>query len=616
MGYIAIHTPDTIIEITESRLCNVQSFKRNESTESDFLTVRFISAEYFNIPIGSYINQEETRFYMISQGIVKKNNSRNFDHTFIFHSPLGVMNNYKMLNNHTNYEGKLSFFMNGTITDFVALIKHNMERCDFHTYDYEAAELTDTKNINFNDVSCLEALKIVSEEFDTEFWLDSGGLASIIHIGKRPTEYPIVFEYGENKGLISITEQPDGNKTQVKRLYVEGGERNIPKNYENDRLLMPGGQKYLNNDVLGVEEYVMFDDIYPHREGTITVVESFDEFIDHNMPFNLNETTSEGESLHLISGVSAKIHFNSGNLEGYEFEILGYNHSLRKFKLKQQESDYGVAVPNQEQSAYQMQVGDKYVILDIRMPESYVSMAESKLYQRAHSYFEKLKKEPKQLLIEIDPYYIKKKKDEYGSMILKVGQEIIIKDDSFNIYNKMIIKSKETNYITNSKYIENIYETKIQIKHPDEQIEDVTVPLKITLEHFDIWEYMAGFGLNGSHLMTLPYESELIIPVQGTGQIIAMVLMPKFKVISGNVGSEISYALHEFKLYKNDILIHTVDNSLGAINTQNKWCYLEKTVELFGELPMIEAGIYTFELTVSDGIVTNTESFSLTVSNE
>ena len=41
---------------------------------------------------------------------------------------------------------------------------------------------------------------------------------------------------------------------------------------------------------------------------------------------------------YLIAGTPAKLHFNKGNLAGYDFELLaltGYNHATKCFKVKQ-----------------------------------------------------------------------------------------------------------------------------------------------------------------------------------------------------------------------------------------------------------------------------------------
>lgn len=171
----------------------------------------------------------------------------------------------------------------------------------------------------------------------------------------------------------------------VTRLYVYGGDRNIPTDYrdgESNRLLMRGGQKYLSDgNGLPNERVYRNDDIYPHRKSGIRAVrmseKGFFFVTDDTIDFDINK--------HLMDGVTAKISFLSGRLAGYQFEIARYDHPTRTIEIKQQtEQEY--VIPNE---TMRPQVGDEYVLLDIIMPDTYITNAEEELYEDAMRYFRK-----------------------------------------------------------------------------------------------------------------------------------------------------------------------------------------------------------------------------------
>ena len=103
------------------------------------------------------------------------------------------------------------------------------------------------------------------------------------------------------------------------------------------------------------------------------------EFYDAAMDFDLNEKDAEGNTLYLVPGAAAKVHFNTGNLAGYEFEITEYDHMSRRFTIKGFTDENGYSFPNPDNSAFQFAANDDYVLLDIDMPETYKADAEERL---------------------------------------------------------------------------------------------------------------------------------------------------------------------------------------------------------------------------------------------
>ena len=156
-----------------------------------------------------------------------------------------------------------------------------------------------------------------------------------------------------------------------------------------------------------IERVVIFDEVFPSRTGTVTEVLSPFRFSDETM-FDLYEKDLEnGGFMYLLSGVKPKVSFLTGNLAGYEFEISGF--SVDTFDIVQITDERGAVFPNPDTEAFQIQPGDKYVILDIKMPQSYIDEAESRLFDLATDWLSEYSNPQQKLEISIDPLYIRDK---------------------------------------------------------------------------------------------------------------------------------------------------------------------------------------------------------------
>lgn len=191
--------------------------------------------------------------------------------------------------------------------------------------------------------------------------------------------------------------------------------------------------EYLENDAavskFGIlERTVIFDDIYPHREGSVTSLgPEFRMFADNTM-FDLSLTDANGNTTYLIPGLEAKVHFNTGKLAGYEFVISFFDTATKMFTLRSITDERGLQLPNPDEAEFQIHVGDKYVILDINLPYSYINAAEQKLLQKANSWLEKYSNEQVSYLVEVDEKYVKD-----NSIAFKEGDKINLYDTQLGV---------------------------------------------------------------------------------------------------------------------------------------------------------------------------------------
>ena len=278
------------------------------------------------------------------------------------------------------YSTAADFDLTANIEEFLSLVVRNMNRVLTNGWRYEVADtgidLNDLRNITFSMQNCLDALNAICEEYELE-WKFEGGVLKVAREFRDITG--VTLKYPVNLlSPVKLTREDDSETCT--RLFVFGGERNIPSDYGHGRLMMSGGEEYLTRAGSNYvkEKCKVFDEVYPRRNSHITGVSvnarGIHFVMDSNLDFNINDRLTDN---------TAKIAFTSGKLVGYEFEIASYNHTGRMIELKQQpEGD--VVIPNDSMKA---EPGDRYVLLDIRMPDEYIRNAELELREKAMEYF-------------------------------------------------------------------------------------------------------------------------------------------------------------------------------------------------------------------------------------
>lgn len=228
----------------------------------------------------------------------------------------------------------------------------------------------------------------VANKFETEWEINDYTIS--LHKVEYFKDDPLPLAYGKGNGFepgVGRTTQSD--ELPIKRLYVQGGDRNIDRSkYGSAELLLPKSQtlvyegRIYQSDAEGYsieridkvsdavkEDSLDCSEIYPSRVGTVSAVECIDagknfyDIIDNSIPAELNFND------YVIEGETATIIFQKGMLAGddKQFEFK-YNHSERRFELVPQEID-GVTMPNE---TFSPAVGDTYAIFGIMLPDSYI----------------------------------------------------------------------------------------------------------------------------------------------------------------------------------------------------------------------------------------------------
>ena len=381
----------------------------------DVVNATLKSKSALDIAIKDYIVHEGKNYYINNLPQVKKFSSLNYEYTAVFESL-----QYQLLKTQYLSSGLSEFDLVGDADDFMDLIITNLNRVD-SGWTKGTVKSTNAIHLSFREESCLAVIQRLASEFECEFELSTKEI-KFTDIG---SDSGLSFSYGKNKGLYDLTRQTVSSKNIVTRLYAYGSERNLDKDYRtySKRLMFDAaGSNYVENNVATyglIEAVKIFEEVYPHREGTISWVDAGDVkvFRDSGIDFDVNS--------YLIEGVSAKIHFNTGNLAGFEFELTSYEHGDKEFVLLKNSNIQDYELPS---ATLKPAIGDKYVILDITMPAGYITTAESDLTTKATDFINENSDPRVNYLLTPDPKYFKD-----NVISLKVGDKVTIVDSELSI---------------------------------------------------------------------------------------------------------------------------------------------------------------------------------------
>lgn len=321
--------------------------------------------------------------------------------------------------------------------------------------------------------NCLSVLQTLCSEdkFGVEFEIERVNGVYVINIKKTIGQtLPFVLEYGKGKGLYSISRENVSSSNIVTRLKVYGSTENITSKYRADRLCMYGKDKassYIEK-ADAVAKYGIFEgrknfDIKPTFPGKVSSVVDGDvlSFIDTSFPFDINAKNASGETLYLISGVSAKVHFNSGNLAGYEFEVHAYDHATHKFTLVKQTDDRGNVFPSETSPAFQIGKNDTYKVLDIAYSRDIEEDAEKKLAEEGNKYYDQNSQPKVQYSVNVTKAFIENKLalSDGITNVFAPGDYLPIKDDEIGVDKSIRIKSFTRNVLDPYDYSLTISDT-------------------------------------------------------------------------------------------------------------------------------------------------------------
>ena len=453
MGSIVIYNKNS--ETLQIRATVTKAEQSIKLLAEDVLNITIGSPDVINFEIGDYIEYCGKTYTLNQLPSVTKKNEKDYSYSCQFEGEQYELLDCAWLLPSNTYGDSFT----GNLYDFLKILFENIERTGKSWILGEYPEETEYKTLTYTQTNCLQVLQNLCSEYSVEFQILRDGENRILNLKEQIGEqFPTRFEYGRTGGLYQIDRKTANSKNVITKLFVFGSDKNLPSYYRENKLCLPNKERnesYISDEettkIYGVKENVkVFSDIYPARYGKVTGTEADVKiFYDTSMDFDLNETDNQKQTKWLIPSTPAKIQFNSGGLAGYSFEIVSYDHYLKRFKIKQFKDANGLEFPNIESKAFQIKIGDEYFITDIRVPESYIKEAEKKLETEGKKYFDENCKPQVNYTIKLDPFFLKKLYDDTKTdvEIFKVGDFIELFDFDLNVLKKLRISAFTRNLL-------------------------------------------------------------------------------------------------------------------------------------------------------------------------
>lgn len=444
-------------------------------------TSTFISDAKINFDVFDYIDYRGERFELELLPTVKKISKHQYSYDLNFVSLKYELERCMMRNIVPSDNGIV--YPTPLVVEFTGTVKYLAERiqaCLDAMYGKGVWSITladgvdsEEKNISMSNQNCWSALSLVNTEYKLNYFVKG---RSVTISGAEPVVNN-VFEYGKGKGLYEIERISDADTGIVTKLRAYGGTRNLdysypkkpewtdsilPANYALSplRLMLPSFKTdgvtdfvLASNEAIakyGIREGVItYDDIYPSITGmknsagqAIDEIKSVDAITSETQPtftvqlydlgFDLNESLTTDE---------AQLSMKSGALQGYAFTITkivkasdgSYTLTLGRNTLEESDTD-NFTVPNKD---WNMKAGDRFVLLNILMPQEYIRAAENRLLERAKEYIAKYSSTNYSYNIGVDEIFMARNANFYNEIM--EGKRLTVNDPEMGIDHENVI---------------------------------------------------------------------------------------------------------------------------------------------------------------------------------
>lgn len=478
---IGIFSPDGGLLINAPVTDNCE---RNETLMGDeYVSLSFNHEAGTGIPAFSYI-EYDGRFYFCKDDYHPQNAGGYYKYEVRFVSASNMLDKfvfmrYVSVGSETWREAEFSINANiltiGTI--IVQSIREAVRRlpdCKFKSF-LSAIDLPagnsygDTKlqALSFSGTDIRSAITTVANTWETECWIEETGTAAYLHFDKCETGDLLTLsdEYVETDGVwksggLTECSYASNKNTPVQRIIPYGSERNIIRkvaqqtvagnvmnvSYAKRLKLDPDTTYNVSYDGeaaqvttdgdgafslpgvnTGVESVEFFDDVYPRETF---VVDSVAQKGNQNYPYyTITAHASSGVEpslpVEIAEGLTLSIIFESGYLNGFEFEVRDDSKQggvLTLTIIPQTDGD-DVQVPI---GSFVPKEGDTFAMFNMIMPESYVTAAKQELAQEAYVKLCEVRDTMPELNCQSEPSYFV----EHG-VNLKVGTRISVDSNLF-----------------------------------------------------------------------------------------------------------------------------------------------------------------------------------------
>ena len=227
---------------------------------NDCLTLKFSLSEFITFPMRSYCDFEGNRYYLYSAPQIVKQNSRNYEYTMPMYTAAYMLTMTLMRNVVINYsttpmtvggDKRIKFPLTATPREHLQMICDCLNAAEgsneWHidyagTIGMEAPASGQTgpydglvdngeaRLVSYENMYLNAAIAAVAAAYDTEF--EIVGKAMRLNKIEYHKTTPLSMAYGKGNGFNSgIARRNEQDIPPIDKLYMQGGEQNIPEHY-------------------------------------------------------------------------------------------------------------------------------------------------------------------------------------------------------------------------------------------------------------------------------------------------------------------------------------------------------------------------------------------------
>lgn len=416
--------------------------ERNETIMGDeYVSLSFYRENKTIIPSFSYL-EYDGKFYFCKEDYYPKNAGGHYQYEVKFVSAFNMLDKfvfmrYVSVGEETWREAEFNINANiltiGTI--IIQSIRESVKRlpdCKLKSHLSRIGLPSNNKYgdsklqaLSFSGMDIRSAITTVANTWETECWIEETGFNVYLHFDKCETGDLLMLsdEYVETDGVwksggLTDCSYASNKNTLVQRIIPYGSERNIIRkvaqqnvagsimnvSYAKRLKLDPDTTYNVSYDGeaaqvttdgdgafslpgvnTGVESVEFFDDVYPRETF---VVDSIAQKGNQNYPYyTITAHASSGVNptlpIEIAEGLTLSIIFESGYLNGFEFEVRDDSKTdgvLTLTIIPQTDGD-DVQLPI---GSFIPKEGDTFAMFNMVMPESYITAAKQELAQEAY----------------------------------------------------------------------------------------------------------------------------------------------------------------------------------------------------------------------------------------
>jgi hypothetical protein len=374
------------------------STQQKEVQGDNVLALSFTHYEHIALDVNDYTDFMGERYWLTEKYKPAQKSEGEWEYDLKLYGIESLIKRFLVLET-TDGDSEPVFTLTATPREHVAMVVKCINDGMGHTTDWKVGQVDGTELIviDYEGKYCDEALKEIAEKVGgkAEWWTEG----QTVNVCRCEHGEEITLGYG--KGLTSLERDTSNTHKFYTRLFPIGSTRNIdPEKYGHSRLMLPGGQKYveLHTDEYGIYDHYekdAFSGIFPRRIGTVSGVRSEDVTDEEGNAFTIyyfrDDTLNFDPNDYELAGETKRVSFQSGELAGlgtdddHYFEV-NYDSGTREFEVitiwpydDDTQLPGGRLVPK---------AGDTYLLWNVRMPDEYYPLAEEEFLTAVERYNE------------------------------------------------------------------------------------------------------------------------------------------------------------------------------------------------------------------------------------